>query len=825
MERREFTRPGGGDPKIRDVEHRAHGTARKAELAGALDEIDSERDALSASLLDELQALGATIVLEGAQADFPLKLESLEAWSRHRREPRPRWLLLSVTPATDRHPEQATVWVSDAYRAAFLRLFEAYLEKTTRRGQPANRPLVANIGRIRRAVLDDLWQSDGVPARGRRAWWELWLAPGANAVPALRRFADTHSLVMADRVLYLGDRTIAWVQSTWAELEILPFTAVPLAEIRRPEFIDSIEDFSRADQDTLVEDLADRIVAAPASAPAVCHLDTGVRRSHVLLRDSLHEDDTHSVFGGSREPVHGHGTQMAGLAIMGPLDERLLNTQVLTLRHRLESVKFLPDRGANHHLAYGIVTAQAVALPEATSQRARVFCMPVTTAPERFGEPSLWSASIDALAVGADIERADDGIRLLSGPDQDATRLFFISAGNVDPGEFSSQYRDVCDIAPVEDPAHAWNAIAVGAHTELVSNPGHPDFEGWQPVAKSGDISPHSRTSLLFGARDWPIKPDICMEGGNILWDGASNYDQHPVVSLRTTDSRDDVALTSAFATSAATAQAARLGALVQAKYPTYWPETVRGLIVHRAEWTPVMRAEIDASQRKRDRLTLLRRYGWGVPTEEAVLDSSRASVTMVAQDEFVPFSGENFALRHFRLHRLPWPTDVLRELGATPVAMRVSLSYFIEPTASRRGWRRRYSYASHHLRFELKTPTERVEEFVRRVNRAAQAEEDAAGSRASGSERWLVGPNQRNTGSLHQDVWEGLASDLAECGVLGVHAVGGWWKYNRRRDRMDQRVRYSLLVSLKTAEEGVDLYTPIAVANEQLVPVDIPVG
>ena len=29
------------------------------------------------------------------------------------------------------------------------------------------------------------------------------------------------------------------------------------------------------------------------------------------------------------------------------------------------------------------------------------------------------------------------------------------------------------------------------------------------------------------------------------------------------------------------------------ASYPSFWPETVRGLLDHSAEWTPTMKAEI----------------------------------------------------------------------------------------------------------------------------------------------------------------------------------------------------------------------------------------
>ena len=50
------------------------------------------------------------------------------------------------------------------------------------------------------------------------------------------------------------------------------------------------------------------------------------------------------------------------------------------------------------------------------------------------------------------------------------------------------------------------------------------------------------------------------------------------------------------------------------------------------------------------------------------------------------------------------------------PVRMRVTLSYFIEPSPTRRGWRRRYRYASHQLRFELQGATETNEEFRKRL-------------------------------------------------------------------------------------------------------------
>ena len=225
------------------------------------------------------------------------------------------------------------------------------------------------------------------------------------------------------------------------------------------------------------------------------------------------------------------------------------------------------------------------------------------------------------------------------------------------------------------------------------------------------------------------------------------------------------------------------------------------------------MQERLDACGKKKgERARLLRRYGWGVPTEEAVLTSSHRAVTMVVQDEFHPFD-ETYAMRELRLHAFPWPRDVLQSLGEADVRLRVTLSYFIEPSATRRGWKGKYTYASYGLRFDLKAPTDiNVKGFLARVNRQAREEEDEDySSTDSHSNHWLLGTRARHYGSLHQDEWQGTGAELAACDHIAVYPVGGWWKNNNRRDRRDLPVRYALLVSLSTSAQGADLYTPIA--------------
>ncbi len=241
------------------------------------------------------------------------------------------------------------------------------------------------------------------------------------------------------------------------------------------------------------------------------------------------------------------------------------------------------------------------------------------------------------------------------------------------------------------------------------------------------------------------------------------------------------------------------------------WPETVRALVVHSAEWTAAMRFRLDAAKGRAQVDALRRRYGMGVPDLARATRSATDSLTLIAQDVIHPFDGEG-RMREMNLHDLPWPAEVLSQLGGARVRLRVTLSYFIEPNPGRRGWVRRYSYASHGLRFEVRRATESMIEFRRRINQKALAEEERRPSTdSSDSSEWLFGPTQRTAASLHTDIWQGTAADLAQRGALAVYPVTGWWKENKARDGSEQGARYALIVSIDTPEQDVDIWTPVA--------------
>ena len=177
--------------------------------------------------------------------------------------------------------------------------------------------------------------------------------------------------------------------------------------------------------------------------------------------------------------------------------------------------------------------------------------------------------------------------------------------------------------------------------------------------------------------------------------------------------------------------------------------------------------------------------------------------------------------LGEMHLHDLPWPVDELLAIGETNVRLRVTLSYFVEPNPSRRGWQSKYRYRSFGLRFAVKAAAEDVDQFRRRVNqleRDADVDEDFVD--ADGTD-WTFGAQLRSSGSIHSDAWTGTAAQLAAKSQVAVFPVGGWWKDWKEAGRFEEEGRYSLVISLEVLDDvAIDIYTPIR--NKIQVPVPI---
>jgi hypothetical protein len=720
--------------------------------------------------------------------------------------------------------EKATVFIPEGKVQYFLSRFQQYANENTAKGRPKNRELVDRIASIHMATLRALWTDEATefPPEGDLTWWEVWLrrdeeVPGAE-VQRFEAFAAAHNVAVGSRRLVFDDRTVCLGRATALQLSASVDVLSDLAELRRAKTGNTFfVDLDAVEQAAWANDLLGRLVQPPPDAPAVCVLDTGVTRDHPLISPGLAAVDatavnaawgSHDNGGGPGQA--GHGTEMAGLALYGDLGPVLQSAGVLALRHCLESVKILPPAGENHPDLYGAITAEATSRPEIQApQRRRVFSMAVTApADGDRGQPTSWSAAVDALAAGRSFDANTEGLVYLDQADREAHRLFVLAAGNVPTARLQADHLAISDLEPVQDPAHAWNALTVGACTEraLIAD---DDYDGWSPVAASGDLSPWSATGVTMSSK-WPNKPDVVFEGGNVATDGQQFDGGVADLCLLSTFFRPAQKLfVLTNATSAATAQVARFAAIVSAEYPSLWPETLRAMIVHSAEWTQVMQAAVDQANGRQAVAALIRRYGFGKPSLSRALRSANDALTLVSQSVIRPY--REGKTREMHLHRLPWPKDALQALGHLDVTLRVTLSYFIEPNPARRGWRARHRYASHGLRFDVKTGDESLAEFRRRLNKQAVAEDGEHPTTASDSADWVLGDQLRHRGSLHCDIWYGSAAVLAERGVVGIYPVSGWWKEQPERDRSALGARYALVVSIQTAGEDVDIWTPVA--------------
>ncbi|GGD61732.1 S8 family peptidase [Lacimicrobium alkaliphilum] len=719
----------------------------------------------------------------------------------------------------------ATVFVPDGKLGVFEKLITDYLdENQDKKSGPAHSKLLNAISEIRAATLQALWTDsvDSMPtADDEQLWWEVWLPTRGDrqgVVNQFREMAAGLNFRIAPGELYFPERSVLLVYGSVGQMKRSMMTLNSIAELRRAketaEFFDALPP---QEQPEWVDELNGRLTlpAEDAEVPYVCLFDTGVNKGHPLLQHAISDADKHSVKPGwGVDDAEGHGTEMAGLALLGNLTEVLSIEAPVTISHRLESVKLLPEDGANggDAVLHGYLTSEAVNRPTVTApHRKRVFSMAITARDNRDrGRPSAWSATIDGLAFDAD----EQG---------ETPKLFVVSAGNItDPGAWM-EYPHSNSSDGIHDPAQAWNALTVGAMTHLTRIT-EEDAEHYIPVAEAGGLSPFSTTSQTWQPH-WPLKPDVVFEGGNVAKDELFATSMHSLRLLTTSAQINERLFTTSNATSAASALCARMAARLMARYPELWPESIRALIVHSAQWTEAMKRmylPARGEPTKTQTTQLVRHCGFGEPDLDRAMWSADNSLTMICEEFLHPFkrnNGKEPQLRDMNLHRLPWPLKELEALGETEVEMRVTLSYFIEPNPSARGVTSRYRYESHGLRFDVKRPLESEADFRARINAAARDEEQRI-NRNDSDPNWFIGKKSRHKGSLHSDIWKGSAAELASRGAIAVYPSLGWWKTRPVLERYDQRVRYSLIVSISAPDVDVDLYTPIA--NQIGVPVVI---
>lgn len=814
-----YTAKGSGGVKFRRFERldrQAHAGKLHGDLVQA--QAECERLKISQELAGYEEDAGVTLVVRSAPG-HPLKLESLDSPGRG-------FTLESVKHDEEADVMIATVFVKHGKLSHLTKSVEDYSRMKSRTDKTGKviaadkADLIANIESIGIAAIEAFWTSKHpLPDLDDTTWWEVWVRVGSESQrsrheSAVETEAERLGMLRKSGRLVLPEHTVYLIKTTHRALASATALLNFVSELRHPALTaEFFIEQTPSEQHQWAKDLKSRLVLPPEHAPAVCVLDTGVNRGHPLLADLLNLRDHDTVranWGKDDDFRNGHGTQMAGLAAYGDLTPVLESSETVTLTHWLESVKVLPRFGSTEPEHYGSITQAAISLAEINApKRQRVFAMAVT-APDspdftELGKPTSWSAALDSHTSGA----MDD---------DDTKRLVCVSGGNVWL-QNSSEYPSKNELTSLEDPAHSWNVLTVGACTamDIVTDHNGDIVPDATCVAPRGGLSPHSATSCLWTSKEsrhWPLKPDVVFEGGNVAADANGNREERDSLCLLTTNSDIKQRLFAPFwATSAATALAAKMAAQVQAEYPEFWPETVRAMMVHSAEWTPEMLRGAKPGN-KGDAAHVLRRFGHGQPSLARALASARSRATLICQDALQPFEKTDGPLRtkDMMLYRLPWPKSLLQANSAVNVKLRITLSYFIEPNPGSRMVNSKYRYAGCNLRFLVQTATEKsVDNFIARISNAISDDEREAYEKPDDTtDGWTLGDDLRCRGSIHSDSWTGTAAQLAEMEHLIVFPVNGWWRLRVQHKRYNHRIRYSLVVSLETVGADLDIFTPI---------------
>jgi hypothetical protein len=718
---------------------------------------------------------------------------------------------------------KATVYIPNGLEGFFIKKVSDYQDesKSSPTGNPKNAPLVNSIEDVSTALLEGLWTDNIQLMPGENPkWCEVWLnvdTQGNREEEQIATFRATLELIVIEykpNTIIFPERAVLLINASRTQLLELMLQSDLLAELRSSQEPAGFwVNESTIEQQNWVEDLLGRVTIAE-SPVRVCVLDTGTNNGHQLLQPLMDDANTLTVnpaWGlGDDYPGSGHGTLMSGIAGYGNLEATLISGSAISITHLLCSVKILPpptQAGTPKEL-WGDITAQGVARAEIQNPGTNlIYCMAVTSIQDADrGRPSSWSGAVDNLAYG----------------EGDAQRLIIISAGNIRDEDAWKNYPNSNFTITIENPAQAWNALVVGAHTDKIQV-NNPAYATYTPVASQGALSPYSSTSLMW-EKKWPVKPDVVFEGGNLLTAPDSSIIPHEDLELLSTSKTFNTKpFDTINATSAATAQAAWFAAKIAYQYPNAWPETVRGLIVHSAEWNTSMLQQLSVRPHNRsDYRNLLRVFGFGVPQLERALYSEENALTFIAQETIQPFGFNDKnqpETNEIHFFNFPWPKDLFLQMGEIPVRLRITLSYYIEPGAGEIGWKDKYRYQSHGLRFDINNVGEEDDDFRKRINLAAREENEEINT-TSGSNRWTIGANNRSSGSIHGDFWEGTAADLATCNLIAVFPIIGWWRERKHLGKVDTKARYSLIISLDTPSQDVELYTTVKTIIE--VPIEI---
>ena len=393
----------------------------------------------------------------------------------------------------------------------------------------------------------------------------------------------------------------------------------------------------------------------------------------------------------------------------------------------------------------------------------------------RGAKVGTWTAVLDELARELDV-------------------LFVVSAGNYEHAAQRTAEEHLTDypryllepLSRIVEPATAANALSVGALASAASVPNPlPGDVALRPIAAMGEPAPFTRAG--FGIAD-AMKPDLCDDGGNHFYDGATqSVRRRPQSEILTTSSRYIERLfTTEIGTSYAAPLVAHKAAIVLRAMPGASSNLIRALLVNSAR---IPQAAVSRLQNLEND-AVMRLCGFGIANAAMAASSDRNRVVLYADDEI--------GMDKFYVYEIPIPQEYVETRGDRYI--RVSLA-FDPPTRHTR-----LAYLGVEMSFRLVRgkSLEEVQQHYRRRNVAEEGRHPDMASKYNVS--FDSGPNFRERGTLQRGTFNIKRNPAAEYGdtyYLVVRCERQWYPSELAMQR------FAVVVELGHSED-IDIYERI---------------
>ncbi len=525
--------------------------------------------------------------------------------------------------------------------------------------------------------------------------------------------------------------------------------------------------------DATIEDL-ETVEPPDADAPLVAILDTGVNSAHPLLEPVVIDRAASPATLGPND-IFGHGSRVSGIAAYGDVRNCLEN------RSFQSSVRILSGKVVNDQGNFDdrlLIATQINEIVRAFHARGcRIFNLSIGDRLSQYkgGRVGQWTAVLDELARELDV-------------------LFVIAAGNflhrpaTHPEEHHTGYPGYLlnGSNRIFEPATAASALTVGAVAHAAAVPASAGSNvGLRPIAEVGEPAPFTCAGPGVNRG---IKPDLCDDGGNILYDGAAqNLARIPESEVFTT-SHDYLRnlFTTARGTSCAAPLVTHKAALVLGAFPKASANLIRAFLANSARIPePSLQRLQNVPGEK-----VLSVCGYGIANAETAATSDENRVVLYAEGEM--------PMDWFYVYEVPIPAEYAQTKGKRHIAVTLA---FDPPTRHSR-----LAYLGVEMSFRLirGKSVEWVRDHYRKREEKTEGKAEKLGGKYDCD--FDIGSTIRERGTLQRGIFTMTANPSDEYGntyLLVVRCERQWFSDEFAKQR------YAVVVEIAHSED-IRLYKRI---------------